>query len=252
MKFKLFSMMIFTFLLLSCENSNEVQINNKLKNLAAQLGFIDSPELILYTVSQKPNQAYLSGLDSNYVEAFAYITDGFDFVEPTEVRANSELLFIFGEGQYSNKIYPFPTNKIVNWDILGWSGIDYHGTQEISNPLDFIVPQYLDTVSASNGFYINYSGAADSGTISVCITPTAPENYALLGMISYPSIANISFEAPDNGTIFVPAALLSSIPKNMFYSIEINNYKLSQEEYSGRLIIKKSLFSTYTSIFMNN
>lgn len=207
-------MMIFTFFLFSCENSNEVQNNQKLKNLAIQLGFSAAPDLILYTTSQKSNQNYLSGLDSNYVEAFAYITDGFDFVDPTEVKANSELLLIFEEGlsgQYSNMIFPFPANKTVNWDIIGWSGIDYHGTQEISNPLDFVLPQYLDTVSASNGFHINYSGSANTGTIRVVIQPTAPENFIFLGMTSYPSIANISFDAPDNGTIFVPAALLSSI-----------------------------------------
>lgn len=167
----------------SCDKAPTTMDNkNPLKNLLGSLLLDeDDAQMVFYTTSTIDKSQFHLREDSNAVYVYAYITDGFDFINPSSVMANNISLFNMDgyEGQFMELVEPFPVGPPhqIHWNIIGWSGINYQGIQEISNPLDFITPNYLDTVSATMGLTISYTGAAFSDSIRVSIRPASAENF---------------------------------------------------------------------------
>ncbi|MCX7736412.1 MAG: hypothetical protein N2319_06830 [Candidatus Kapabacteria bacterium] len=238
---------------ISCD---EKSLNFVKRNpLMGLLGLNDSTaDMLLYTTSVYDYSRLTSNNDSNKVNVFAYITDGFDFVDPTSVIASNVKLTNMNDyvGQYSGLVDPFPQGPPYNisWIISGWSGRNYEGTQTISNKLELVDSHYLDTISSSNDFNILYTGYANEDSISIRILPASGENFYFLGMTSSPSNSSVDFKALDNGNLIIPSSVLSNLPKNLYYTISICNYKRSSENYDGLIIYKYSLYNVATHIFL--
>lgn len=240
----------------SCDDAPvKVSDKEKLKELlGVMLSSLEDVDMVLYTTSGLQKSIYNDVPDSNKVTVFAYITDGYDFVNPSTVVANNEPLENMDNyyGQFIGSVAPFPTGPTYNisWNISGWAGINYNGIQTISNPMDYITPVYLDTIYSTQGLSITYTGAANVDSVSVSIVPAGSENFVLLGLTNSPSVNTYNLTFPDNGSIWISANVLSNLPKDLYYEIHLTNYKVSEETYMGRNILKHSLFSSSTCFYL--
>lgn len=252
--FSFWAVFVFICFITSCDESPVNADKQTLKDLfGTMISSEDDVDMVLFTKSGINKTIYLDIPDSNMVTVFAYITDGYDFVNPSSVVANNEKLENMDnyEGQFMGLVNPFPAASPYNisWNINGWKGMNYNGIQEISNPMDYITPLYLDTVSSAQGFSITYTGAANVDSVSVSIVPAA-ENFAILGMTSFPSVGVYHLAFPDKGSIWIPASILSTFPNEIYYEIHLTNYKSSSETFKGRNILKHSLFSASTCFYL--
>lgn len=249
------ALIIVIFLVMSCEKT-EITDNPK-DNLLMSLLLSDEPaEMLLWTGAGKDYCQFYERPDSNSVYCFAYITDGYDFVNVSSIFANNSPCANMDDtltGQYMGVVTPIPSGPlyVINWTINGWMGLNYVGTQIITNKLDFLNINYLDTVSSSNNLNILYSGASnDSETISVYISPAGIENLHFFNITESPVNSEYEFYAPDNGNITIPNSIFSTFEKNRFYSICLSNSSFSSEIINNHYINKQSSYDVITTIYL--
>lgn len=249
------ALMSVIFLVIACEKT-EITDNPK-DNLLMSLLLTDEPAyMLLLTTAGNDYCQFYERPDSNFVNCFAYITDGYDFVNVSSIFANNYPCANMDDtltGQYMGLVKPFPPGPpyLINWEINGWIGQNYEGTQIITNKLDFINIHYLDTISASNNLNILYSGASnDSGTISLDISPAGLENFHFFNITENPLNSEFEVNAPDNGNIIIPSSAFLAFEKNRYYSISLTNTSAYDEIYNGHKILKKSIYTVATTIYL--
>ena len=257
MKIKLFLAVLglSMFLLCSCEDSFLKDYNKNTHNgILGTLSLEEPAAVVLYTTAGKHYTQFFDRPDSNSVNVYAYITDGSDFVNPTSVYANNFELANMDNyvGQYSALVTPFPQGPPYNiiWNIYGWANRDYHGVQDISNKLDFLNLNYLDTVHSSSNLSISYSGFENIDSVSVQIMLGSAENYYFFNLDTLLPNSEYYIDVPDNGNILIPSSVLSNLPQNIYYSIALTNYKISTEQFHEFTIVKRSLYTVSTSFFL--
>lgn len=244
-----------TIILYSCDNSSVIDGKNPLSDIAKSLSLQnDSCDAVLYAIG---SYDYMNPSNNN-VYVSAYLTDGYNFVDPTFISANNSLLVNMDEddpavGQLHGIFEPFPQTQpyVISWVINGWAGYNYFGEQILANPMLFTSLNYLDTISASNGLNISYTGAEMTGYVDIRITHAIGENDIFLG--NYPvGYKSISLRTVDDGSVSISSTDIANLPKNYYYEIILSHSKSSTETISNRKLLKHSDYITSTCIYLIN
>lgn len=228
------------FLVMSCENSESPN---------------DQPFILLIAVGGKSYVPPFEQYDSNSIYCYAYLFNGMELVNVSSIYVNNFKCENMGDavGNYMGVIEQFPEGPPYNihWIIKGWLGKDFDITQRLSNKLDFITLNYLDTISASEDLKILYSGAAnDSESIDVQIRFAFEENFYYFDISQAPPNSEYEISVIDNGIFIIPASILSNFEKNRYYSISLTNTSSSSEIINNHHINKQSSYDVITTIYL--
>jgi len=179
---------------------------------------------------------YLSS--NNY--CWAYISDGFQFVNPASINCNGVPMIRLEDGQfeYHNNVGHL---SLINWNIINMLGATYNETDTNLPMIDFTSIRNGDTINVSQGLNIQYTGTVD-GIDSILVT--FDYNY----YVGYSNEVNYyRFEKlfPNDGNIVLTANDLQYFPVSTIDatflasgSIELFHKKYVEEEFNGRTIAK--------------
>ncbi|MCX6152717.1 MAG: hypothetical protein NT007_01010 [Candidatus Kapabacteria bacterium] len=240
------------FSLISCKEDSIS--TKKIANLLQNLGIGDSAvSAVLYITGGKTCNPYFPDPDSNSLNVFAYITDDYQFVNPTNISADGIPLTNMDNfvGQLGGRLnyYPVYPNNHITWNINGWGGQNYTGNQEIPVKMSFININPLDTINTNTNNIIQYSGNENNDSIYIHIFPS-PDNRIILNIDSIPGNNDIYLLVPDNGQVIINSSLFSNHPKNIYYDFNLVKTKTQIEAFNGFRICKKSLCSLCSIFFI--
>jgi len=192
-----------------------------------------------------------------HTDCFAHLFNGNSTTDPKSAYAegtklaNLTLNGAHFTGSWATRIENFPTetDRELNWQFIGWAGLDYETTQEMLDEIIIISPKYLDTVSISKGIEIELN--KQFSTLKYCISGGAFENKAILNsMESYPYCTKY-VKVENSNFIKMDSTYLSTLLPNHYYQIElITSMIYDNSLYKGRVVYKSSSYHTFRTIYL--
>lgn len=189
-------------------------------------------------------------MESSVVQGFFANNDGFKDV--TSAQVNNQALSRVYEGQYvlDNPTVPTGSNPTLSWIVSGFLGSTYSKTYDLAKPMELSTFGYLDTVHASSGASIGYSGSNGSGNLTVTVTYDKALSEVEIHADSTSGGGYFEKVVSDGGTISLTTSDLSTLTPYRVYNLEFTHDAYTSEIYQGAKVGHYTSYSVFVSFIL--
>lgn len=207
---------------------------------------------------------HISGIDYETVTEpricdsyfLGYFTDGFQFVNPTNVSLNNIPLTICCDNPagYFNGIVEMNSsnNFTANWNLTNYLGTNWNVSQLTAYPMSLTNFNCIDTISKSLGKTITYNGFIPGEKIYVDIQYDAPLTELFLEATPPLSLHPIYKEVADNGSLQILPSDLIDQTINCYYYLRFYHISKSTEIINDKQILKYSRYTVNVPFYLSN
>lgn len=244
---------IFILFIISCEN--DTTNPNNIVNLSTLYDLPDSIDFKALLLIQ--GTIIYTKVDNQYDEettVAAYFCNSSGYVNPSAVNLENEVVQYFNTGRYFDQNdYPSSSPYEFDWDISGYLGGNYTGTQTVANPLRLSGFYCADTISKQSGTTISYTGTHNTNEILVQVIINAP---LTMGLIDHDSanvvVSDTVFTQPDDGSLELNSGYLGNLAVGKYYDIRITHNYFEYDEHQNENIAKASSYTLIVPFYLSN
>jgi hypothetical protein len=197
--------------------------------------------LLLYHVGDWVEDGSI-GINSN-VQAFTFESD--TMVDVSSVTVNGSALQRRTKGIYAQEVPSVPsgTTTALAWDINGYLGGNFSNTFNMAPRMTLTNLSFGDTISASTGKTITYSGALSGSNLEVDVALDYASSEYWIHPDSTTGSGVRSKVIPDAGTIVLSPADLSGLTPHRVYNLLFRHGVYSSVPYGGTKVGHYSVYS---------
>lgn len=198
--------------------------------------------LLLYNAGQQYFDSAFTTASSS-VQAFFAGPDS--LMDVTSVSVNSQTFENVGRGQYVLNWPAIPTSPpyALSWNVTGFLGGTFSSTFPMATVMQISNLGYLDTVHASSGYSVNYSGYSSAGDVSIVVHYSEPMTELVIHPDSIGYGGYLSMTASDGGSFTLSSTDLSILKPYRVYYLTFDHDLYASANYAGA---KVGQYSSYT------
>lgn len=183
---------------------------------------------------------------STVVQGFFADSDSLKSV--TSAKVNDQFLTALYEGQYilDDVTVPNGSSPTLSWEVTGFLGSTFSKTYDLAKPMSLTSFGYLDTVDASAGASIGYSGSYGSGELLVTVSHDKALSESEINPDSTTGGGYFVKKISDGGTITLSPSDLSSLTPYRVYMLEFTHDAYNTDEYQGAKVGHYTSYSVIT------
>lgn len=234
-----------TIVLSSC--SNDV-VNSRIESPKGidlgryGLSVVDTIQaLLVYHASDKIEDG--SFWTSSNVQAYTYASD--TLIDVSSVKVNSGSLQWESRGTYWQETPSVPTgtSTALAWEINGYLGGNFTHTFNMAPRMTLSNFSFGDTISASSGTTITYSGALSGANLEVDLVFDRASSEYWIHSDSTSGGGNFSKVISDAGSIVLTPGELSNLTPHRVYNLIFRHRVYTSVPYAGTKVGHYSVFS---------
>lgn len=175
-----------------------------------------------------------SGDVETSARATAVLTNGSDLVDVTAVSLNSTSLnrTYTGHYLYESRSDIGDREDFLNWLVLGDRSTSMTRNQTAPAPVRIMGVGYMDTITASHGMVIRYTGARGAGDVEATLIPTGKRSSSLQAT----NDAMAATITVDKGTVTFTRDQLDCLRPNTTYDLTLRRGRYIESKVNGRWV----------------